>query len=49
MSQATYRGAKYDTDTRKEEMVSNWLLIIREKIEKENKLKESQYHMATRE
>ncbi len=46
MSQATYRGAKYDTDTRKNEMASNWLELIRSQIEKENKLKEAQLAMA---
>ena len=46
MSQATYRGAKYDTDTRKNEIASNWLTLIRAQIEKENKLKEAQLAMA---
>ena len=47
MSTATYRGVTYDTEIRKEEMISNWLPIIRKQIEKQNKLKEAQYHMAT--
>ncbi len=46
MSQATYRGAQYDTDIRKKEIISNWLPIIRQQIEKENKLKEAQLAMA---
>lgn len=47
MSQATYRGVQYDTELRKEQMAINWLPIIRNQIEKEKKLKESQYYMAT--
>lgn len=47
MSQATYRGVKYDTETRREEMATNWLSIIRKQIEKEKKIQEAQYHMAT--
>jgi hypothetical protein len=46
MSQATYRGAHYDTETRKEEIVNNWLPLIRKQIEKEQKLKEAQIAMA---
>lgn len=46
MSQAIYRGARYDTDTRKNEIASNWLALIRSQIEKENKLKEAQLAMA---
>lgn len=46
MSQATYRGAQYDTETRKNEIASNWLAIIRQQIEKENRLKEAQLAMA---
>lgn len=46
MSQATYRGINYDTETRKEEMASNWLSIIRKQIEKEERLKQAQLVMA---
>ena len=46
MSQATYRGAKYDTDTRQNQIASNWLELIRSQIEKENKLKVEQLAMA---
>ena len=48
MSQATYRGAKYDTDARQNQIASNWLAVIRSQIEKENKLKEVQLAMATK-
>jgi hypothetical protein len=48
MSQATYRGIKYDTEINKEQIVANWLPIIRKQMEKEKKLQEAQYHMATR-
>jgi hypothetical protein len=47
MSQATYRGVKYDTEIRKEQLASNWLSVIRKQIEKEKKLQEAQLHMAT--
>lgn len=47
MSQATYRGVSYDTDERKEQLVNNWLPIIQKQIEKQKKIKEAQYHMAT--
>jgi len=47
MSQATYRGIKYDVEIRKENTVTNWLPIIRKQIEKQKKLQEAQYHMAT--
>lgn len=46
MTTATYRGVEYDPDVRKENMVSNWLPIIRNQIEKENKLKQAQLAMA---
>lgn len=46
MSQATYRGASYDTEIRKAEIVSNWLSIIKQQIEKENRLKQAQLAMA---
>ena len=46
MSQATYRGAKYDTEIRQNQIASNWLELIRSQIEKENKLKEAQLAMA---
>ncbi len=46
MSQATYRGAHYDTDTRKNEIASNWLAIIRSQMEKEERLKQAQLAMA---
>ena len=46
MSQATYRGVQYDTELRKEQLVANWLPVIRKQIEKENKLKEAQLAMA---
>jgi hypothetical protein len=46
MSQATYRGAKYDTDTRKEEIASNWLVLIRKQIEKEQRLHDARIAMA---
>jgi hypothetical protein len=46
MSQATYRGVNYDTETKKEEMANNWLSIIRKQIEKEERLKQAQLAMA---
>jgi hypothetical protein len=46
MSQATYRGAHYDTETRKNQIVSNWLTVIRQQIEKEERLKQAQLAMA---
>jgi hypothetical protein len=46
MSQATYRGAHYDTETRKNQIASNWLTIIRQQIEKEERLKQAQLAMA---
>jgi hypothetical protein len=46
MSQATYRGAHYDTETRKNQIASNWLAVIRQQIEKEEKLKQAQLAMA---
>ena len=46
MSQATYRGAHYDTDTRKSEMVINWLPLIKQQIEKENRIYQAQVEMA---
>lgn len=48
MSQATYRGAQYDTDTRKSEMVLNWLPLIKKQIEKENRIHQAQVEMAKR-
>jgi|LakMenEpi03Aug12_release.lakeMendotaPanAssembly.Ray.scaffolds.fasta_scaffold2108956_2 hypothetical protein len=46
MSQATYRGAHYDTETRKNQIASNWLTVIRHQIEKEERLKQAQLAMA---
>lgn len=46
MSQATYRGAHYDPETRKSEMVTNWLLLIKQQAEKENRIHQAQVEMA---
>ena len=46
MSKNVYRGVEYDTEQRKENMVTNWLPIIQKQIEKQNRLKEAQLHMA---
>jgi hypothetical protein len=46
MSQATYRGVKYDTEIKKEEFASNWLLLIRKQIEREQRLHDAQIAMA---
>ena len=46
MSIATYRGVEYDTEIRKEQIINNWLPVIRKQIEKENKLKQAQLAMA---
>jgi hypothetical protein len=46
MSQATYRGVQYDTETKREQLAANWLPVIQKQIEKQNKLKEAQLAMA---
>jgi hypothetical protein len=46
MTTATYRGVQYDTETKREELVANWLPIIQKQIEKQNKLKQAQLAMA---
>lgn len=47
MTTATYRGVKYDTESRRESLVENWLPVIQKQIEKRKKIEEAQYHMAT--
>jgi hypothetical protein len=46
MTTATYRGVSYDTEVKKEQLVSNWLPVIQKQIEKQNKLKQAQLAMA---
>jgi len=47
MTTATYRGVQYDTDVKREQLVSNWLPVIQKQLEKQKKINEAQYHMAT--
>ena len=46
MTTATYRGVSYDTELKREQLVTNWLPVIQRQIEKQNKLKEAQLAMA---
>ena len=48
MSQVTYETYKYNHSKNTHRSIKmNWLNLIRKKIVKENKLKQSQYYMAT--
>jgi hypothetical protein len=46
MSKVVYRGVEYNTDQTKENIVVNWLPIIREQIKKQKRIEEAQLQMA---
>ena len=47
MTIAKYRGVEYNVEEKREQLVANWLPVIQKQIEKQKKLQEAQYHMAT--